>query len=118
MLTIQQISRDRRCELTSSVLIFILIWMNKSHEKRRVALGKPAKMVNSSMDAKYKADDQVGQDGRMLGEQAFSDLTDKQNDEVSNMRHDFFVSHLVATVSSTALFSVGSMSDEQFVYSY
>lgn len=92
--------------------------MNKSHEKRRVALGKPAKMVNSSMDAKYKADDQVGQDGKMMGEQAFSDLTDKQNDEVSYMRHDFFLPHLVTTVSGTALFSIGSMSDEQFVYSY
>ena len=50
--------------------------MNKSHERRRVALGKPAKMVNSSMDAKYRTDDQVASDGRMMGEQAISDLTD------------------------------------------
>lgn len=56
--------------------------MNRNHEKRRVANGKPAKMINSSMDARYKADEQTGADGHLIGDQAFEDLTDKQNDEV------------------------------------
>lgn len=67
--------------------------MNNSHEKRRVALGKPAKIQNSSMDAKYQADDQMDTEGRRMGEQAFEDLTDKQNDEVSHSSHIIQPSH-------------------------
>lgn len=59
--------------------------MNKSHEKRRVALGKPAKMQNSSMEAKYANDEQTGADGVRMGDRAFDDLTDRQNEEVSQV---------------------------------
>ena len=69
--------------LTSSVLLFVIWLDNRAKEKQRVAHGKPAKIHNSSLAAKYKSDqDQTDSDGRVLGEQAFADLTDKQNDEV------------------------------------
>ena len=59
------------------------MFLNKLKEKQRIASGKPAKIQNSSMRSRYEADTQVDNEGRLLGEQAFSDLTDRQNDEVS-----------------------------------
>jgi hypothetical protein len=49
--------------------------------------GKPAKLVDRSMGARYVAGDvdengEKGAGGVVLGEQAFLDLTDRQNDEV------------------------------------
>lgn len=68
----------------SSAMLFLIALMNKAKEKQRVRHGKPAKMINSSMDAKYAADiDNVDDQGQVLGGQAFEDLTDRQNDEVS-----------------------------------
>ncbi len=64
-------------------MIALLAGMNKMKEKQRVAHGKPGKIQNSSMRSKYEADNQqVDQQGRLLGEQAFADLTDRENDEV------------------------------------
>lgn len=50
--------------------------------------GKPAKLYNSSMDKKYAAgpENEVDSHGRRLGDQAFSDMTDKENDEVGRVR--------------------------------
>ncbi|EHK21561.1 uncharacterized protein TRIVIDRAFT_52696 [Trichoderma virens Gv29-8] len=53
-----------------------LIVLNKLQEKKRVRNGKKAKVVDHSMDSAYKAMDET-----RLGEQAFLDLTDRQNDE-------------------------------------
>ena len=58
---------------------------NHHKEKVRVRNGKPAKLYNSSMAKEYAAGpaDEVDANGNRLGDQAFSDLTDKENDEVS-----------------------------------
>lgn len=70
-----------------------LLWfLNKQKEKERVANGKPAKIQDLSMNSKYEArqDYQAspGEDGETegprLGDNAFADLTDRQNDEVSD----------------------------------
>lgn len=57
----------------------VLYYLNQSHRKHRVAHGKPAKIHDHSMDKKYvsvDADNDVS-----IGNNAFADLTDKQNDE-------------------------------------
>jgi hypothetical protein len=66
-----------------SVLTFVFALMNKHKEKQRVAHGKPAKIIDTSMHKVYQAapDDEVA-GGYRLGDQAFLDLTDVQNDEV------------------------------------
>jgi hypothetical protein len=66
-----------------SALTLAFWMMNKRKEKQRVTNGKPAKLVDSSMHRVYQAafDDAVTE-GYRLGDQAFSDLTDVQNDEV------------------------------------
>ncbi|RFU76434.1 major facilitator superfamily domain, general substrate transporter [Trichoderma arundinaceum] len=76
-----------------------LIVLNKLQEKKRVRNGKKAKVVDHSMDATYRAMDESNTDEEIviaqettagtvecvgearLGEQAFLDLTDRQNDE-------------------------------------
>jgi MFS family permease len=57
-------------------LMFVLVILNKGKERQRVANGKPAKIQNASMEKEYRqtADGTIGQ-------QAFADLTDRQNDE-------------------------------------
>lgn len=55
-----------------------LIYLNKRQEKKRVANGKPAKLHDRSMDLKYAADNP---DESALGENAFLDMTDRENDE-------------------------------------
>ncbi|KAG5913914.1 hypothetical protein E4U42_000788 [Claviceps africana] len=67
-----------------------LVLLNRLQEKRRVRNGKPANVVDRSMESTYQAmgappDDVVASDaaaaaGR-LGDQAFLDLTDVENDE-------------------------------------
>lgn len=61
----------------------VLLVMNKRKEAERVAHGKPAKIHNSSLNAKFSQADetQVDANGNPLGQQAFLDLTDQQNDE-------------------------------------
>jgi len=61
--------------------------LNNSKEKTRVANGKPAKIHNTSMNLKYTSggSDEVDANGRRLGDQAFEDMTDKENDEASLM---------------------------------
>ncbi|TQS33971.1 hypothetical protein Golomagni_05667 [Golovinomyces magnicellulatus] len=64
-----------------------LIMLNKLQEKKRVSNGKPAKVIDHSMqdtyqDAAADADgEQGGSDGTAVGQQAFLDLTDRKNDE-------------------------------------
>jgi hypothetical protein len=55
-----------------------LAYLNARKEKQRVANGKPAKIADTSMDLKYSQEDA---DGEKLGENAFLDMTDKDNDE-------------------------------------
>lgn len=74
--------------------------MNKSHEKRRVALGKPAKIANTSLEGKYYQDDNIAADGQQLGQQAFVDMTDVENDEVS---HDARIPSVVADGRSSSI---------------
>ncbi|KAK1224660.1 hypothetical protein PQX77_012405 [Marasmius sp. AFHP31] len=77
-----------------------LIMLNKLKERQRVRNGKPAKLYDTSMDAKFQMADAVlkapevsisptssdpahGNSGRVhLGDNAFKDVTDKENDEV------------------------------------
>jgi len=73
-----------------------LIMLNKLQQKKRVRNGKKAKMVDHSMESKYHAMGENTEDPMMAqetaagveyasearaGEQAFMDLTDRQNDE-------------------------------------
>ncbi|KAL7940166.1 putative MFS transporter [Trichoderma barbatum] len=76
-----------------------LVVLNKLQEKKRVRNGKKAKVVDHSMDSTYRAMDEINTDEELviaqenadataecvgdtrLGEQAFLDLTDRQNDE-------------------------------------
>ncbi|KAI1361854.1 major facilitator superfamily domain-containing protein [Xylaria arbuscula] len=72
---------------------FNLAFLNKLQERRRVANGKPAKIIDTSMSNTYRdltaAGDSssgggVTEDGaadQRIGEHAFEDLTDRQNDE-------------------------------------
>lgn len=55
-----------------------LAYLNKRKERQRVANGKPAKIADLSMTRKYEAaaDEKDG-----LGQMAFLDQTDAQNDE-------------------------------------
>jgi hypothetical protein len=69
----------------------LFVFLNKLKEKERVCNGKPAKLVDRSMNAKYVQADydesgQKGANGPQLGSQAFLDLTDRQNDEVRNCK--------------------------------
>lgn len=69
-------------------LVVLFMILNKRKERIRVANGKPAKLVDRSMDAKYSAqvelqEGEEGYGGVRLGDQAFMDLTDHKNDEVS-----------------------------------
>ncbi|RSH80850.1 hypothetical protein EHS25_007019 [Saitozyma podzolica] len=70
------------CSVLSGLLTFVFALMNKHKEKQRVAHGKPAKIIDTSMHKVYRAapDDEVAA-GYRLGDQAFMDLTDVQNDE-------------------------------------
>ncbi|GFZ47569.1 hypothetical protein JCM24511_05313 [Saitozyma sp. JCM 24511] len=70
------------CSVLSGLLTFVFALMNKHKEKQRVAHGKPAKIIDTSMHKVYQAapDDEVAA-GYRLGDQAFMDLTDVQNDE-------------------------------------
>lgn len=55
--------------------VFNLTVLNKSQEKRRVRNGKPAKIKDYSMEEKYT------DMGDNVGENAFKDMSDRQNDE-------------------------------------
>lgn len=70
-----------------------LLWLNRLQEQKRVAVGKPRKLKDHSMEAKY-VDFGVGNEGEVeseggmqagggerLGEKAFLDMTDRKNDE-------------------------------------
>ncbi len=67
-------------------LVFLFALLNKLKEKERVRNGKPAKLVDRSMNARYVSGDvdengEMGAGGVHLGDQAFADLTDRRNDE-------------------------------------
>ncbi|RSH89802.1 hypothetical protein EHS25_001788 [Saitozyma podzolica] len=70
------------CSILCGVLTFVFALMNRHKEKQRVAHGKPAKIIDSSMHKVYQAaPDAEIEGGFRLGDQAFLDLTDGQNDE-------------------------------------
>ncbi|KAI8948722.1 MFS general substrate transporter [Xylaria longipes] len=69
-----------------------LLFLNKQQEHRRVANGKPAKIKDTSMSSKYhdleaeeSSDGVVAEQGaaarNRIGQNAFADMTDRQNDE-------------------------------------
>lgn len=57
-----------------------LIILNKIQEKKRVANGKSARIVDQSMQNHYH-DVESPETESSVGNQAFMDLTDRQNDE-------------------------------------
>ncbi|KAI0023363.1 MFS general substrate transporter [Xylariomycetidae sp. FL0641] len=72
----------------------LLALLNRSHAKRRVRNGKPAKIVDTSMARAYRDIDEGVADGspvedaqqqhqqqHRIGNNAFADLTDRENDE-------------------------------------
>ncbi|TDZ37336.1 putative transporter [Colletotrichum spinosum] len=58
-----------------------LFVLNRVHERRRAAGGKPRKIRDLSMERHYVGARQDGEAGAPLGENAFLDLTDSKNDE-------------------------------------
>jgi hypothetical protein len=69
--------------------------MNKRKENEREANGKPRKLADRSMERKYES----GAADDVLGQNAFLDLTDVEQDEVSCARSSFGTADLVAPVS-------------------
>ncbi|KAH7102698.1 MFS general substrate transporter [Auriculariales sp. MPI-PUGE-AT-0066] len=61
------------------ITIFYLMMLNRSHARRRVAAGKSAVVVDTSLD-NYRADAEK-RDGTGLNDRAFDDLTDKENED-------------------------------------
>ncbi|CCF35333.1 MFS transporter [Colletotrichum higginsianum] len=57
-----------------------LVVSNKMQERKRVANGKPRKIQDLSMEHRYTTAQNDGS-GAHLGENAFLDMTDSQNDE-------------------------------------
>jgi hypothetical protein len=57
------------------------MFLNKLQERKRVKNGKPAKIRDLSMEHRYVANAQGGEDEGQLGQNAFLDLTDSKNDE-------------------------------------
>ncbi|KAJ9113007.1 hypothetical protein QFC22_006103 [Naganishia vaughanmartiniae] len=62
----------------TAFIVASYIFLNRRKEKERVAHGKPAKLDDRSMKQSYEA----GDAGDILGQNAFLDMTDKENDEV------------------------------------
>jgi MFS family permease len=60
------------------IQVFVLLSLNKVRQKQRVANGKPAVIVDTSMQDKYQA---YGSGNDVLGQNALLDLTDYKNDE-------------------------------------
>ena len=72
-----------------------LMFLNKSQERRRVRNGKPAKIIDHSMETHYhdaaeqvdsdmaitEGDAEIAHGHQKVGENAFLDMTDRQNDE-------------------------------------
>jgi hypothetical protein len=61
-----------------------LVFLNKAQERKRVRNGKKAKMVDHSMQDRYHSleEDNVEEQVQdRLGDNAFLDLTDRENDE-------------------------------------
>ena len=56
-----------------------LIFLNRFQEKRRVRNGKPVKIYDHSMEERYVSIDADNE--ASIGNMAFADLTDCQNDE-------------------------------------
>lgn len=66
------------------IQVGMLMWLNRSQERSRVANGKPAKLRDHSMESRYEdmgAGNELNDQEGMLGKQAFRDLTDRRNDE-------------------------------------
>ncbi|KAL4778504.1 major facilitator superfamily domain-containing protein [Aspergillus varians] len=63
----------------------ILFYLNKSQERRRIANGKPGKMIDRSMQTHFHQENEVeaenGGEPEQIGNNAFRDLTDRENDE-------------------------------------
>ena len=60
-----------------------LLFLNKMQERKRVANGKPAKIIDKSMINHYEQTDsdmEVNEQAQ-LGQQALLDLSDRKNDE-------------------------------------
>lgn len=59
-----------------------MFYLNKKHEKRRVAVGKSAKIVDQSMQAVQAVSDaKEDQPQQAADDNAWKDLTDWQNED-------------------------------------
>jgi len=62
-----------------------LMFLNKLQERKRVNNGKPAKLVDLSMEKNYRARSEANIEGteqaHHLGDKALLDLPDRENDE-------------------------------------
>lgn len=84
--------------LTANLIIFCVMlliiavgaayirFMNRKHAARRVAMGKPAKIIDLSMESSKQLGqhDEAANDAQQaggVGDHAFSDMTDLQNED-------------------------------------
>lgn len=60
-----------------------LMWLNRRQQVRRVQNGKPTILHDHSMEERYVDINagNLGENGARLGQKAFADLTDRENDE-------------------------------------
>ncbi|KAM0747359.1 putative MFS transporter [Meredithblackwellia eburnea MCA 4105] len=66
------------CEALIGLTVLWLFYLNKRHERTRVAKGKPAKLEDTSMHHRYQSGAQ--NEGEVAGDQAFLDKTDLENE--------------------------------------
>ncbi|KAL4922604.1 major facilitator superfamily domain-containing protein [Aspergillus aurantiobrunneus] len=58
-----------------------IVYLNKQHEKRRVAMGKSAKIIDRSMQAVGEPEMDKDEAGQTAEDNAFKDLTDFENED-------------------------------------
>ncbi|KAL4940560.1 hypothetical protein BDV06DRAFT_224003 [Aspergillus oleicola] len=74
--------------LLCALNLVYIFYLNKQHEKRRVAMGKSAKIIDRSMQAVGETEVSKDEEGQATGDNAFKDLTDFENEDFVAFRED------------------------------
>ncbi|KAL4793112.1 major facilitator superfamily domain-containing protein [Aspergillus venezuelensis] len=67
--------------LLCALNLVYIFYLNKQHEKRRVAMGKNAKIIDRSMQAVGETEVSKDEEVQMVEDNAFKDLTDFENED-------------------------------------
>ncbi|CAG9950661.1 unnamed protein product [Clonostachys rosea f. rosea IK726] len=78
-----QVTMAITCILIAIIALQVvhLFYLNKMHQRSRVAHGKPAILHDTSMEHEYVGANQNSSNDQQLGTDPFDDLTDSKNDE-------------------------------------